>query len=190
MLTALMSLDWKAILAPATVVAAIVGLIAGVLGALIAGWVSRRNSERTIQIDNVTKERAKWRDTIRAKALQMHRRARSGKSVDELRLEFALNLNPSDEEDSAILQAIENLSECQDGELNLRLTSLSKRVALLLKHDWERAKREAHHPWLTYWKSSTTWKVWTRKFWTSVRQPYEEPMIQESLPNNQQSDGI
>ncbi|MNQ97107.1 hypothetical protein D3C85_1127380 [compost metagenome] len=69
----------------------------------------------------------------------------------ELRLVFELLLNPLDPEDIAILKCIEGLSECTEPEK--RLPEFSKRVAYLLKHDWERAKREAK-PWWRLFKKS------------------------------------
>jgi prolyl-tRNA synthetase len=53
-----------------------------------------------------------------------------------------LNLNPVDAEDTAILNAIDRLSQSEQLDEKL-LQELSDRIALLLKHDWERAKVEA-----------------------------------------------
>jgi HAMP domain-containing protein len=36
-----------------------------VISAVVSGSFARWTSERTIQIENITKERAKWRDKIR-----------------------------------------------------------------------------------------------------------------------------
>ncbi len=38
-----------------------------VLSAMVAALVTLRSSERKIEIENVTQERAKWRDKIRLK---------------------------------------------------------------------------------------------------------------------------
>ena len=50
-------MDWAAVLAAAGGSA--------VLSAIVTGFVSRRTSERTIQVENISKGRAKWRDKIR-----------------------------------------------------------------------------------------------------------------------------
>lgn len=133
-------------------------LMSAVVSALVGGFVSLRVSERKIQIENITQERAKWREQIRVNALKVHQSASraptsGGKtSLAELRLVFELLLNPLDPEDIDILKCIEGLSECEEPEK--RLPEFSKRVAYLLKHDWERAKREAKPWWWHLFKKS------------------------------------
>jgi hypothetical protein len=116
----------------------------GVIAALVTGYASRRSSERAIQIENITKERAKWRDKIRCQALEVQRAAteKDRAKLAELRLGFCLNLNPLDKEDCAIITVISRFSE--SGQVDEKsLLEFSDRLALLLKHDWERAKHEA-----------------------------------------------
>lgn len=115
-----------------------------VMSALIAALVALRSSERKIEVENITQERAKWRTEIRAKALQVHQAAigRDDKRLAELALEFQLMLNPiDDQEDDALLSCIRRLHGLTESTTELK--EFSKRVALLLKHDWERAKIEA-----------------------------------------------
>ncbi len=118
-------------------------LSSAVISGLIAALVSIRTSERNIQIQNVTQERAKWRDKIRVaadKGLKAIRR-KDQASLHESRLEFSLNLNPHDIEDQSI---IECLCIERDPQKNEALAvEFTTRVSLLLKHDWERAKNEA-----------------------------------------------
>jgi hypothetical protein len=129
-------MDWQTVWTSASA--------SGVIAALIAGYASRRNSERVIQIENITKERAKWRDKIRSQALETQRAARemNRAKLAELRLGFCLNLNPFDKEDCAIITVISTLSELEQVDEE-SLLEFSDRLALLLKHDWERAKHEA-----------------------------------------------
>jgi hypothetical protein len=134
-------MNWQVLLASAGVSA--------VVSALVTGFVSRRNSERTIQIENITKERAKWRDKIREFALGVQQAA-TAKDIAKLkqaRLGFCLSLNPLDGEDGGILTTIDKLGNPQAPDTGLQ--EFSDRVALLLKHDWERAKREAK-PWVWF----------------------------------------
>lgn len=121
-------------------------LTSAVVAALVAGLVTLRSSERKIQIENITQERAKWREKIRVNALLVLQAAaaRDDPKLAELKLVFALLLNPHDAEDRAILTSISNLQNVQDPER--RLPEFSGRVSFLLKHDWERAKHEAK-PW-------------------------------------------
>jgi hypothetical protein len=114
-----------------------------VVAAVIAGIVTLRTTARNIKVEHVTKERAKWREKVRAKAIQVHRAAVNNEwgRVAELRLVFTLILNPFDQEDQAILNLIGTLETTELKEAALR--EFGDRVALLLKHDWERAKSEA-----------------------------------------------
>ena len=129
-------MDWGAF---ATTISA-----SAVVSALVAGLFAERSSKRTIQIENITKERAKWRDKIRELAVAVHKAAtqKNGALLKEQRLVFSLNLNPIDEEDIAILIAIDTLSLSEQLDEKV-LQEFSDRVGLLLKYDWERAKVEA-----------------------------------------------
>lgn len=133
-------MDWGAF---ATTFATTVSASA-VVSALVAGLFAERSGKRTIQIENITKERAKWRDKIRELALAVHKAAtqKNGALLKEQRLVFSLNLNPIDEEDVAILIAIDTMSLSEQLDEKV-LQEFSDRVGLLLKHDWERAKVEA-----------------------------------------------
>lgn len=129
------------------VISAVVAAVVSLIVAMISAYAARRNNERLIQIENVTKERAKWRDKLREKACEVHEAAtaRDVNKLDMLRMEFALNLNPFDMEDRALLLRLETL--LADGENVQHVQSMLKefadRLSLLLKHDWERAKYEA-----------------------------------------------
>ncbi len=126
-----------------------------VISAFVSGIFARRTSERAIQIENITKERATWRDKIRVQALAVHQAARDKNSagLGELRLSMSLNLNPTDPDDAGILKAIDTLKAAASPD-EKAAREFADRVALLLKHDWDRAKSEAEHrkapPRLTY----------------------------------------
>jgi hypothetical protein len=118
-----------------------------VLAALVTALVALQNSERNIKIQHVTGERTKWRDKVRRKALKVHRAAVADdpESLAELELQFTVILNPFDPDDLQILDAIHILSAPGPKEELLR--AFAERIALLLKHDWERAKAEAAPFW-------------------------------------------
>lgn len=132
--------------------AAIVAAIVSLTVAFVNGFVSLRISAQSIKVDNVTKERAKWRDNVRQKALQVYKAAvnENTERLQELHLEFSLLLNPRDPEDRAILSLIHRLA---GGEKPAEpdLVQLVERISLLLKHDWQRAKREAKSFSLLRW---------------------------------------
>jgi hypothetical protein len=142
-----------------------------VLAAVITAFAALQNSERKINIEYVTGERAKWRNKIRKKALEVHQAAKTQdrRRLEELYLEFALLLNPLDEEDKKILSGIRKLLE--EGPIEPILQTFVIRVAYLLKHDWERAKSE------------------TQPFWRRTRPPErvevgEQPSQDQQPPTN------
>lgn len=122
-------------------VAAITPLLA-LAGAAFGSAVLFWNNSRNVKVENITRERAKWRDKVRDKALDVHKATNTGNEawLSELHLEFSLILNPLDDEDRTILDLIRQL---KNGPDELHLTEFADRVSLLLKHDWDRAKWEA-----------------------------------------------
>ena len=123
---------WVAVLTP------FLALAGGAVGSAVLLW----NSSRNFKVENITKERAKWRDKVRDKSVDVHKAATSGNEVwlSELYLEFSLIVNPWDQEDRAILDLIRHL---KGGSDERHLLEFADRVSLLLKHDWDRAKWEA-----------------------------------------------
>ena len=122
----------------------------GTVAALITMFVTWRIAAKRIVIENITQERAKWREKVRARALLVHDAMikRNGEYLDRYRSEFRALLNPQDCEDKGIIQCIE--LPPNGGELE-RAEEFAERIALLLKHDWERAKHEAKTiPFLRY----------------------------------------
>jgi hypothetical protein len=121
-----------------------------VVVALVGGLVSLRMSERQIAIENITKERTKWRERIREKAVALHASASVSPAdtarLKELHVEVALLLNPDDDEDIEIIKCIKALTS---GEFS-KAEEITNRLSLLLKHDWQRAKWEAKPVW---WRS-------------------------------------
>lgn len=117
-------------------------LTSTVIAAIVAGLVAAWTVQRKIGIENITQDRRLWRVKIREKSLTTHDAiiARDKESLDKLRVEFRAILNPEDEEDSAIISCI-SLSE--EGKELERAEEFAERIALLLKHDWERVKLEA-----------------------------------------------
>lgn len=58
--------------------------------------MSLRIASRQIAIENVTKERTKWREKIREKALELQAAAGDAVKIDALHAQMALSLNPED----------------------------------------------------------------------------------------------
>jgi hypothetical protein len=122
----------------------------GVIAGLVAGLVTLRTTERKIAIENITQQRQLWRDKIRNKAIEAIRayEQNEGSRLRELYVEFQLILNPEDKNDNSILNTIwkmKNGSKESDPSIEF-----SEKLSLLLKHDWERAKREAKPMWFRW----------------------------------------
>jgi hypothetical protein len=120
-----------------TVVAA---SVSGIVAAVMSGVVSIFTSERRIAAENVIQERMKWREKIRDLALDVFKAIISDQAdpnkLRELRAQLTLRLNPHDPADQQILELVRRGSANDADEF-------TERVALLLKHDWERAKFES-----------------------------------------------
>ena len=121
-----------------TIVAAIT-----LMGVVITAFVTWVIAQRQIIAKNVTEERAKWRGKIRAQALEAQDAIVFGNESRARRLksEFRALLNPLDCHDQAILGCMTVNGSRRERER--RMEEFAKRISLLLKHDWERAKLEA-----------------------------------------------
>jgi len=106
----------------------------GVFSVIVSALVSKAVAERRIYVENITRERAKWRERIR-RVIQEYPIATDSQKI-KLEMEFVSRLNPYDSEDLKLLESLKNTDNNNREELAIR-------AALLLKHDWERAKNEA-----------------------------------------------
>ncbi len=113
-------------------------LTSAVIAAIVSGAVVLLTSERHIAAENVIQERMKWRTKIREIVCEVRKALVEDDALKlaELRAQFSLHLNPHDPKDQRILALIAPNN-------GARVEELTQRVALLLKHDWERAKYEA-----------------------------------------------
>jgi hypothetical protein len=115
----------------------------GFLAALIAALVSLRTNERTLSLQYITGERAKWRDKIRQKALAVFDAAkkRDREAIHRCHFEFSHLLHLGDPPDDEIILNLERLeAHPDDGDA---LDEFRIRISLLLKFEWDRAKIEA-----------------------------------------------
>jgi hypothetical protein len=156
-----------------TAYAAFGGAVAVVVAAMIAGAVAMRNHRRTILIETVTAERAKWRSDLRRETARLsslvHRKL-DGKCVDlaafhKTRVEILLRINPKGYEvqpnegghplDRRILMELKALSsivamppailavEPTSACAKRSIDQLEVAVQRILKQEWEVSKDEA-----------------------------------------------
>ena len=117
--------------------------LSALAGGGLAALVTWSIAQRRIAVENVTTERRKWREKIRALALLAHEAFLEGDEtqLERLRCEFRARLNPFDLQDRKLLSCME---VGEDPASNTgRSQEFDERIGLLLKHDWERAKLEA-----------------------------------------------
>lgn len=118
--------------------ALLTALVASGITALATWGVARRQ----IKAQYITAERTKWRGDIRRLTVRVRRaisdqdQVRLGELKDELRI----RLNPSDPKDKKILCCMDVRSGTEE---------FVGRIALLLKHDWERVKLESGFPFIS-----------------------------------------
>ena len=122
----------------------------GVVAGMVAGLVTLRTTERKIAIENITQQRQLWREKIRLKAIETSKvyKDNDNSKLKELYGEFQLILNPKDNDDKSILDTLWKMQN--DNKDNDLIIELTEKLALLLKHDWERAKLEAKPVW-SFW---------------------------------------
>lgn len=101
------------------------------LGAFAGGLLTYLTALRNIYNSSVIQERKEWRDRIRRLTAELAKSLDEENSVEirNLRRKLRVRLNPTEAEDIAIIEATKS-------------DELTARVAILLKHDWERSKLE------------------------------------------------
>ncbi len=123
-----------------------IGIIGGGIGAFATISVANKN----IEMENITQERRNWREKIRDKASEVVTayQAKDKNKLTKLYVDFQVRLNPYDNNDIEILDTLRKMKEDiakKDIYTDINedlIDELSKKLALLLKHDWERAKIE------------------------------------------------
>lgn len=141
-------------------------VIAGIVAAAVAFWTVQKK----ISIENITHERRKWREKVREKTIDVHNALieRDEKCLNRLKSEFTIILNPEDDEDRLILDWIKIPDE---GDKIKKAEEFTIRIALLLKHDWERTKLEAGS---IFFRLKVIHHICGLLFYHPVRKKYEE----------------
>jgi len=151
-----MQIEWQTVLS---------WLAAAVTGGWFASWLALRKDERAVQIEQITKERAKWRGSMRSLAETIasvwveQQKTPDPARVAALRAMLATSINPKDfMHDKEILEQFDELFAGKSNDLPL----LSHRFALLLKHDWERVKWECTplyiKPFVRFTERQRSWR--------------------------------
>lgn len=113
----------------------------GIFGSIITLLFTRYDKDKSIIIQNVTQERQKWREKIRELVVEINENSLDGnwKKVAEARAELQVLINPYDNNDKYIINRLVKLEESKDVS---ELLEINDSISRLLKHDWERIKKE------------------------------------------------
>jgi len=116
---------------------------AGVVAALVSAIAIIWQTQRRISIENITQDRREWRQNIRKITPPIYDALVQQKEelIDKFRTELRVMLNPDDELDNDIIDCVAYRPE-ENNPQDLA-EEFAEKMALLLKHDWERAKVEA-----------------------------------------------
>lgn len=139
-------------MAEAADVTSIVGWLAtGGLIAWVTAFITLRKDDRSVVIDNVTKERKDWRIYLRQWCSDVSSLALSKKDWDvraymRLKSELITRLNPVDHIDYEIINEYEKLDPDKIKIYNKKevVANLQKKIGCLLKQDWENVKNECN----------------------------------------------
>lgn len=129
----------------ATYLAAIWAFSGVIFGAVLGSVATIFVAQRQLRSQNVIAERTKWRHKIR----EIARDIGDNPIRNTAWIDLAVNTNPYDSKDAALVDEVEKLvgrhassDECK---------KIVKSIAIILKHDWERAKIES-----SWWSSSAS----------------------------------
>lgn len=113
----------------------------GIFGSLITLLFTRYDKDKSIIIKNITQERQKWRKKIRKLAFKINKNSLNGNwdKVTEARSQIQTLINPYDKND---INIIDNLVSLEVNKDFSTLQEINDGISRLLKHDWERVKKE------------------------------------------------
>lgn len=113
-----------------------------VAASLITALFTKAQSDKGAIIDNIIKERKKWRNRLRHLVSDVEScfRNEDSNGIASIEAKLVVLLNPYDEEDKGIIKALTKIPNKWKRE---DLQEFIDRVAYLLKHDRERVKQES-----------------------------------------------
>jgi hypothetical protein len=141
------------------------GVTLTVFSGCLTSFISLRKDERAIQIDQITKERSKWRENMRKLTEDIVTTYYEelipiplGK-IGVVRARLASSINPKCSHDNDILEHFDNIFTNNYTDIDIFV----KRISLLLKHDWERVKWDCMpiymKPFIWFTKAQKEWRL-------------------------------
>ncbi|MHC0037985.1 hypothetical protein [Pseudoneobacillus sp. C159] len=113
-----------------------------IMATFISSVITKNVNDRTLRLKYITEERQKWRALMKEKvSLVVSNSYKDKNELLKLATEIQLSLNPNDKEDKKIISCLREIMVSSHAEREKeKLVELTQQ---LLKHDWERAKKEA-----------------------------------------------
>ncbi|TNL48282.1 hypothetical protein [Acinetobacter bereziniae] len=171
-------------MAEAADVTSIVGWLAtGGLIVWVTAFITLRKDDRSVVIDNVTKERKEWRASLRNWSAEVSSLALTDKwcvhNYLRLRSDLVTRLNPNNKYDIDVINVFDQLSPGNEGcKINVStLISLQEKVGCLLKQDWERVKYVESMPFYMKYISINKSKkeaIYRKNLYLNLGKPYRE----------------
>jgi hypothetical protein len=116
-----------------------------VISAIVSSLFTKLISDKNLSLEYITKERRAWREQIKEKVSIIVSDPRlNQEELMKIVTSLQLSLNPNDPNDQEIIKCLDKILINPSDLYQKGL--LRKMTAQLLKHDWDRAKREAS-PW-------------------------------------------
>ncbi|MDC5806204.1 hypothetical protein OPW36_13025 [Vibrio europaeus] len=141
-------------------------LLAGVSITAIGGWfasfLALRKEERAVHLEQITKERTKWRQDMRLLTQEVvelfsNDTVPVNDKKQKFRAKLATSINPNCDYDKHLLALFDQLSH--KGSMD----EFTNAMSFLLKHDWERVKWECMpiylKPFKRYTQNQKEWRA-------------------------------
>ena len=134
---------------------AVIALFSAAIGALVTKLIEDRKNS----LKYITEERQNWRTELRKYTDDLYAQNQNEQPASlyyqRLRAKFEVRLNPRDSRDKEILRLFDRLihestSIGNKDKIDDIKSEIVKRIACLLKFDWERAKMEAGSKFKAY----------------------------------------
>jgi hypothetical protein len=117
----------------------------GLVSAFITALFSKFQADKNHKVENITKERKEWRDCIRLIVLDVVQayQKKDSDQLQSLEAELRVHLNPYNKRSNSDIKIISAIRDLRKDDVSEdKLTEFCDRVSYLLKHDWERVKKE------------------------------------------------
>lgn len=112
------------------------------IGGILTGILGFQKTNKQNELEFITKERGDWRQFIREKIPQFLLENKTNAEKIQIKTEIQLRLNPFDDNDAGLIKLMDEYINSNDETKKQLRIKLEDGFSKLLKHDWERVKKE------------------------------------------------